>query len=636
MPFDQLERAVVDRVASGWVNAVGERRGRMATTVEHQTPVAVRVSLWAVLADPGVRIAIAAGGLVLGIGGGLLVGTSDHLVDGVAYGLQLAIMVIGTVWAALVWLKRRPGNRVGVLLLALALATSAMTLQGARNEVLHSLGVLVEPAFFLLAYAAIFAVPEGRLGGWTERLILAGMALYFAVAFLPWLFFSPVTPGGAPLAGCNESCPANGLMIADRPKLAASFGSDMAWAVIVVLTATLACLVFRLVVATRPRLRMLLPVYVPALMLTIPLLGFHGFAAGVLHLDADTLSTAGWFVTTSRCLTAFGFLLAIAQASYFAGSALKRLLSEIGGNPSALRLREIVADALDDPSVELAFRVDGRDHFVNSQGEPVAGVAAPDGRATSAVGRQGDTVAAIWHDPVLNTDPELLQAASQAMLLALENGRLESELAAARMRAVAAGDEARRKVERDLHDGAQQQLVGLQIKIALARELVGDDPEVSARLADVGQRIDAILDELRDLAHGVRPPLLRHGGLRAALGAAAHRSTLPVELEAAGLARYPEAVESAVYFCCLEALQNVGKHAGADAHAAIRVSERADALCFEIVDDGVGCEITPGRGSGGGLTNMSERVAAVHGTLTVDSGGGRGTRVSGRIPLTVN
>ena len=335
-------------------------------------------------------------------------------------------------------------------------------------------------------------------------------------------------------------------------------------------------------------------------------------------------------------LTAFGFLLAIAQASYFAGGALKRLMSQIGANPSASRLREIVAYALDDPSVELAFRVDGRDHFVNSHGEPVAGVAAPDGRATSAVGRQGDTVAAIWHDPVLNTDPELLDAASRATLLALENGRLESELAAARTRAVAAGDDARRKVERDLHDGAQQQIVALQIKIALARQLVAEDAEVSARLADVEQRLDDVLDELRDLAHGIRPPLLRHGGLRAALDDAAKRSTLPVELHATGLARYPEQVESTVYFCCLEALQNVSKHAGADAHAAIRVSEQADTLYFEIVDDGVGCGNTPANGSGGGLTNMSERVAAVRGTLTVDSEDGLGTRVSGSIPLSVN
>ena len=171
-------------------------------------------------------------------------------------------------------------------------------------------------------------------------------------------------------------------------------------------------------------------------------------------------------------------MLAVVQASFFAGSALKRLMGRIAGNPDAAGLRAIVADALDDPSVELAFRVDGSDGFVDSRGEPVAGAVARDGRATTPVARQGDTVAAIWHDPALNTDPELVRAASQATLLALENGRLErelrtttAELAASRARAVAAGDLERRKVERDLHDGAQQHLAGLSIELALAREL---------------------------------------------------------------------------------------------------------------------------------------------------------------------
>ena len=126
------------------------------------------------------------------------------------------------------------------------------------------------------------------------------MTLYFLVGFVPWMFFSPVVPGGAPLAGCDP-CPANGLMIADRPTVAASFGTDLSWAVIALLTATIVVLVFRLVTASRPRRRTLLPVYVPALVLTVPILGFHGFAAGVLQLDADTLSDAGWTIVIARC-----------------------------------------------------------------------------------------------------------------------------------------------------------------------------------------------------------------------------------------------------------------------------------------------------------------------------------------------
>ena len=315
-------------------------------------------------------------------------------------------------------------------------------------------------------------------------------------------------------------------------------------------------------------------------------------------------------------------------------------MAQIGGNPSAPRLREVVAEALDDPSVELAFRVDGDDGFVDSQGEPVAGVVAGDGRATSLIGRQGDTVAAIWHDPALNTDPELVNATSQAVLLALENGRLEGELrtmtaqlADSRARIVAVGDAERRRVERDLHDGAQQQLVALQIEVALARELAPTDSEVAARLADVGYGLEDVLSELREFAHGAAPPLLRNLGLRAALASAAQRSTPAATFSADGIGRYSDEVETAVYFCCLEALQNVRKHAGPGAYAGVRLSERADELCFEVVDDGIGFEIESRRGAGIGLTNMSERVSALHGTLDVDSATGHGTSVRGRIPL---
>jgi signal transduction histidine kinase len=574
------------------------------------------------------------------LGGGFLLATSGHLVDPVAYGIQIAIMVLGAVAAALVWLRRRPENRVALLLLALAAAAAAAALQGASDPYLHSLGVLADVAVLLLGYFVVFAFPDGRLTGRAERLVLAGYGLYVVVGFLPWFLFSPVVSGGAPLAGCNASCPPNGLMVADRPGLAAGLGSGLPWLVIAVATATIACLVVRLASASRPRRRTLLPVYVPALMLTVPLVVFHGFAAGVIELDPGALSTAGWFVTVGRSMLAYGFLLAIVQAGLFAGSALPRLIGQVGSSPDAARLRAIVADALDDPAVELVFRVDGSHGFVNSQGEPVAAVAAGDGRATSLVGRQGETVAAIWHDPALNTDPELVRAASQAVLLGLENGRLESELqatvaelAASRAQTAAAGVNERRKVERDLHDGAQQQLVALRIEVELARELAGSDPEVAARLDRVGHGLEDVLAELRDLARGVHPPLLRAFGLRAALAAAGERATPPAAIVVEQVARYPDDVETTVYYCCLESLQNVGKHAGPDARARVHVSEDADALCFEVIDDGVGCKLESTWRTGSGLANMAERIAALQGTLTFDSAPGWGTRVRGRIPL---
>jgi signal transduction histidine kinase len=198
---------------------------------------------------------------------------------------------------------------------------------------------------------------------------------------------------------------------------------------------------------------------------------------------------------------------------------------------------------------------------------------------------------------------------------------------------VAAADAERRKVERDLHDGAQQRLVALRIKVELARELAQSDPEVAARLADLGDGLEDVLTEVRELAQGIRPPVLRDFGLLAALASAAERCAPPAALVADGVKRYPDEVETAVYFCCVEALQNVGKHAGANAHAEVRLARREDELCFEIVDDGHGCDVESARSSGAGFTNMRERVAALGGTLTIESASGRGTQVRGQIPL---
>ena len=558
---------------ASWVN---RRAGRFPpepshrmTTTAAQPATSIKLQVWAALGDPRVRTAIALGGLVAAVGGGLLLATSDHLVDPVAFGTQLCLMVIGTVAAALVWIKRRPENRVGPLLLAFAFVTAGLALEGADDEILHSLGVALEPLFFLLAYLVVFAFPEGRTGR-AERLLLAGMALYFLVAFVPWLFFSPVVSGGGPLFGCNASCPANGLMIADRPNIAASFGSDLAWAVIALLTATIVLLAVRLATASRPRRRTLLPVYVPALVLSVPLLGVPRLRGGRAppgrghpvgsRLDRDRRPRRDAVRVPARDRPGERLRGQRPDAAHGADRRQSRARRACG---------EIVAGALDDPSVELAFRVDGDDGFVDSRGEPVAGVTARDGRATSLVGRQGETVAAIWHDPALNTDPELVNAASQAVLLALENGRLDAELrtttdelAASRARNAAVGAAERRRVERDLHDGAQQQLVALQIKVALARELAPSDSEVAARLADVGYGLEDVLSELREFAHGAAPPLLRNAGLSTALASAAQRSVPPAAFVADGVARYPDEIETAVYFCCLEALQNVRKHAG--------------------------------------------------------------------------
>ena len=603
-----------------------------AATVPAQGMISVR---------RGWKAAFAAAGLLVALGAGLLVATSDHLVDPIAFGLHVAVMVVGWFSAALYWLVRRPGNRLGLFLLAVAVGTAVMSLQGATQPDLRSIGVLADWLFVLLVFYVVFAFPEGRIESRVGWVLLGAMALERLESYVPSLLFSPVVNGNLPFAGCNAACPANGFMIADRPKLADGlFSSDIStYFLLATRSAIFVYLIYRLATATRPRRRALLPVYVPVLMLLAPILVLYVARIELVHLDAGAISKLVWLGNIGLSALPYGFLLSIVLSTLFAATALKMIVSRLADNPSASQLRTTLADALDDPSLELAFRLEQTGALVDPSGEPLPST-PPAGQSSSPVTRNGETVAVIMHDAALDTDPELVAVAGQALLLALENGRLTgelesttAELAASRARAVAAGDLERRKVERDLHDGAQQQLAGLSIELALARELAKEDPEVVARLDVLGHGLETALSELRDLAHGIYPPVLRDFGLQSALAAAARRRVPPAALVADGIGRYPPDMEAAVYFCCLEGLQNSSKHAGADAHAEVQLSGLHDELRFAVVDDGIGCDVGSARRSGAGLANMRERVAVFGGTMTIDSAPGRGMQLQGRIPL---
>jgi signal transduction histidine kinase len=229
------------------------------------------------------------------------------------------------------------------------------------------------------------------------------------------------------------------------------------------------------------------------------------------------------------------------------------------------------------------------------------------------------------------------QLAAQAGLVLHNAGLTEqlkgrmAELRASRKRIVEAADGERRRLERNIHDGAQQQLVALSVMTRLAETTVDSDRE-GARAMVVQAQADAVgaLENLRDLARGIYPPLLAEEGLAAAIDAQARRSPVPVTLAADGLRRYPQEMEAAVYFCVLEALQNVAKYAGASGAAVILVSAD-DALKFSVTDDGAGFNTGSG-GTGSGLQGMADRLAAVGGELQIQSQPGHGTTVTGRLP----
>ena len=262
--------------------------------------------------------------------------------------------------------------------------------------------------------------------------------------------------------------------------------------------------------------------------------------------------------------------------------------------------------------------------------------ATEDGMRSFPVRLQGEILGAIGvhkpaSDPLTPADEKLVGDLAAQAGLVLRNARLIEELRASRRRLVEAQDEERRKIERNLHDGAQQQLVALTVQLGLLERQAEDPDTVRASATRLKDALQDALDELRALARGIYPPLLADQGLAAALEAQSRKAAVPTTIESDGIGRYPREIESAVYFCALEALQNVAKYADATS-AVVRLGERDGRLEFEIADDGRGFDPTA-TSYGTGMQGMVDRLDAIGGTLEVSSESGRGTMVLGRIAL---
>ncbi|MGZ8633476.1 MAG: sensor histidine kinase [Solirubrobacteraceae bacterium] len=320
--------------------------------------------------------------------------------------------------------------------------------------------------------------------------------------------------------------------------------------------------------------------------------------------------------------------------------ALDTLLRTIGHALLASRaapsgpVREMLAESLGDRSVAIAYWLADREDFVDEAGHPVALPEPGSGRAWTAVEQDGRRVAAIVHDAALDTSPELVHAAAAASSLAIDNERLKADLRArvedlrvSRLRIVEAADEARRRIERDLHDGAQQQLLALALELRVLRSSISD-PEAGPLVDALGVRLDAALSELRELARGIHPAILTRSGLEPAIAALAARAPVPVHVEVAIDGRLAPAVEAAAYFFVAEALTNVARYAHAP-EARVEVRRDGDAIVVLVADDGVG---GADLNAGSGLRGLQDRLAVVDGVLAIDSPPGAGTRLEARIP----
>jgi signal transduction histidine kinase len=353
---------------------------------------------------------------------------------------------------------------------------------------------------------------------------------------------------------------------------------------------------------------------------------------------ASFVSSVGWAWIQTIVLVALpvAFFVGLLRLRMTRG-ALGDLVVQLGGDAELdERLRDALARRLGDPTLQLSYRLpDGA--WVDDGGRPVERPSEQPGRSLQMLEAEGEPFAALTLDARLNDVPELVDAVVAAARLAIANDRLRAEVRAqleevqaSRRRIVEAADAARRRVERDLHDGAQQRLVGLSLGLRMLQDRLGDAEDLEAQIAALQEELRTALGELRELARGLHPTILTEEGLGPAVESLAERSAVPVALtvELDGDGRFPPPVEATAYFVVAEALTNVAKYAQAAA-AAVRISRANGSLLVEIEDDGVGGARV---GAGSGLTGLQDRLAAIGGSLRVDSPQAHGTRVRAEIP----
>jgi signal transduction histidine kinase len=512
---------------------------------------------------------------------------------------------------------RRPDSRFGRLMVAAGFANFVSTLSWTTNDLTFTFGQafdLVPPVLFMHVFLAF---PSGRLRGPLEVGLVAGAyaaAVVLQVVRMPFgVLFGP-----------------NNLLEVSANPDAALLSLRVA-----LLTVSAFCLAGVAVLLLRRRGRGR-PVRRSRVFLV------DAFALGLVMIaclfvsasfNGPAVAQIRWATFATLCLAPIVFLGALLNAR-LARSAVGDLVLELRADPAPADLRDALARALRDPSLELAYWLPDFGVYADLNGRPVE---LPDleGRSTTLIDRDGEHVAALIHDPALEDEPELLEGVQAAAGIALENARLHAELRArleelrgSRARIVEAAQNERQLLERNLHDGAQQRLIALSLDLSRLEERVDGAPEVKAGIDEARRQIAASLAELREISSGLHPAVVSGHGLGVALEQLAARAPVPVELSVEVDERLPEPLEVAAYYVISESLANVAKHAEARS-ARVEVRKEQGEVVVEIVDDGVGGADSE---RGTGLRGLADRVESLDGRLRVWTSRGGGTRVRAEIP----
>jgi signal transduction histidine kinase len=500
------------------------------------------------------------------------------------------------------------------------------------------LGRRLERASQALAFIVV-GVPVGVLGALAFAGVILGATLSVLWLGLPLLLVA--TGACARLAEADRRA-ANRFLhthIAALPPLARTSGGPWRRSLAMLSDRQL----WRLVAlqAVKPPLAVatlaaaLAPILLTAWLVALGVQGIGG-SGSTEYVGPLTLGPAAGALVVALSLPAGVIAIAVLDGLHSVLCTVTRALLAPRTAPGG-PVREMLAESLGDETLSIAYWLPDRGAFFDEAGHQVALPDRGSGRAWTAVEHDGRRVAAIVHDAALDAGPELVQAAAAAAALAIDNERLKADLRArveelrvSRLRIVEAGDAARRRLERDLHDGAQQQLVSLALSLRLLRNQLREQPQVLPLIDDLDAQLSAALSELRELARGIHPAMLTDQGVGPAIEALAGRAPIPVELDiAVGAERLPAPIEAAAYFVVAEALTNVAKYAEADV-ARVHLHRAPGELEIVVADDGAGGADADG---GSGLRGLQDRVSALDGTLTIESPPGQGTRIYASIPL---
>ncbi len=533
-------------------------------------------------------------------------------------------------------LARDRDLRYAHVLIAAGLIWSVSALAASPRAGPYTLGRVSQWFVELAVVYLLLSYPSGRLAEPVHRALFGLGVLLVLLLYLPTALVGQY-PTPSAWSMCLSACPRN--VFAVRSSTPAVL-PDVIFPLREVLTVALLVAVAAAAIQRARNLgallgRMTLPIALIAVAQVV-LLAMY-FRARAIAPTSGLLGVLSWLYVMSLPAVALAVAMGRLYRGLFAAKALARIARELPAAAAAPDVTRVVAGALEDPSLMILHSFPGDDRgWLDESGSPHL----PDAGAERAVTgvENGNWRLAIVHDPELAEDPTLVQTAGTYALAALENERLSDDLhaslrqlAEARTLGINAELRGRRKIERDIHDGAQQRLVALRIKLALAAEQIGGkDATGGDALRALGDEIDATIEEVRSFARGIYPPTLNETGLTGALKTMASGVGLPTTVKTERLGRYSREIETTIYFSCSEALQNAAKHARGASCVTVRAWDDGE-LNFEVQDDGGGFDLlsTP---FGTGLRSLRDRLAAVGGRIRIESAPGRGTTVGGAIP----